>query len=45
MYIMGTAGSSQDIFAPWDPEVGFVDMADLAKVQQSHQPNTKLIWV
>ena len=41
----GTAGLLRDIFARWSLESTFVDMTDIAQVQDAVRPNTKLVWV
>jgi len=41
----GTARLLREVFVPWGLEVDFVDMTDLALVQQALRPNTKLIWI
>jgi cystathionine gamma-synthase len=40
----GTAKLLREIFIPWGLAVTFVDMTDLAQVQEAIQPNTRLIW-
>jgi cystathionine gamma-synthase len=41
----GTATLLRDVMAPWNLAVNFVDMTDLAGVQNTVQPNTRLILV
>lgn len=40
----GTSLLLKTIFQPWGLSVSFVDMTDLAQVQQAVNANTKLIW-
>jgi cystathionine gamma-synthase len=41
----GTTSVLRDTFARWGLAISFVDMTDLAQVQEAVQPNTKLILV
>ncbi len=41
----GTARLLNDILAPWGVQTTFVDMTDLAEVQQAVRPNTRVVWV
>ncbi len=41
----GTKTLLQDIFASWNLESTFVDMADLDQVRAATRPNTRLIWI
>ena len=41
----GTARQLREIFAPWGLAADFVDMTDLAAVERSLRPATKLVWV
>jgi cystathionine gamma-synthase len=41
----GTTTLLKTMFVPWGLSVTFVDMTDLAQVQQALQPNTRLIWI
>lgn len=40
----GTTALLKTVLAPWGLEVSFVDLTDLAQVQQAICPSTKLIW-
>lgn len=40
----GTTTLLKTVLIPWGLEVSFVDLTDLAQVQQAIRPNTKLIW-
>ncbi len=40
----GTSRILVDIFERWGLEATFVDMTDLAQVEEAVRPNTKLIW-
>lgn len=41
----GTTAILKNLLQPWGLAVSFVDMTDLAAVQQAAQPKTRLIWV
>ncbi len=40
----GTTALLKTVLIPWGLEVSFVDLTDLAQVQQAVRSNTKLIW-
>jgi cystathionine gamma-synthase len=40
----GTGGLLRDVFATWGLQATFVDMSNLAEVQEAVRPNTRLIW-
>src|SRR5260221_11602451 len=40
----GTRYLLRELFGPWNLEADFVDMTDLAQVQNALRANTKLIW-
>lgn len=41
----GTARLLREVFAPWGLETTFVDMTDVAQVEQAMRPNTTLLWL
>ena len=41
----GTRSLLQQFFTSWNLQVTFVDMTEVAEVEQAVQPNTKLIWI
>ncbi len=41
----GTAKLLRTVFDPWGLAVDFVDMSDLAAIEQAMRPTTRLLWV